>query len=79
MWIMVLTLHLNSAMKHLVFQESRTMKKMKMLRFSLIGLPGRIINGARQLVINITHGHSSLKVLLEARQRIIELGYVSSG
>jgi len=40
---------------------------------------GQIIKGARQLVVRITHGHPSLKVLLEARQRIMELGYVSSG
>ena len=32
-----------------------------------------------QLVIRITRGRPSLAVLLEARQRIMELGYASSG
>ena len=76
---MILALNLNSAMKQLVLRESWATKRMKALRFSLISLPGQIIKGARQLVVRITHGHPSLKVLLEARQRIMELGYVSSG
>jgi hypothetical protein len=78
-WIMVLALNLNSAMKQLVLTESWSAKRMKALRFSLINLPGRIMEGARQLVIRITQGHSSLTVLLEARQRIVELGYAPSG
>ena len=76
-WIMILALNLNSAMKHLVLTESWKTKRMKALRFSLISLPGRIIKGARQLVIRITQGHPSLSVLLQARQRIMELGYAS--
>jgi hypothetical protein len=78
-WIMILALNLNSAMKQLVLKESWATKRMKALRFLLISLPGRITKKAGQLVIRITHGHPSLKVLLEARQRIVELGYASSG
>jgi hypothetical protein len=78
-WIMVLALNLNSAMQHLVLKESWSAKRMKALRFSLISLSGRIIKGAGQLVIRITQGHPSLTVLLEARQRIMELGYAPSG
>ena len=66
-------------MKQLVLKESWSAKRMKALRFSLINLPGRIMEGARQLVIRITQGHPSLTVLLEARQRIVELGYAPSG
>ena len=78
-WIMILALNLNSAMKQLVLTESWSAKRMKALRFSLINLPGRIIEGARQLVIRIAQGHPSLTVLLEARQRIMELGHAPSG
>jgi hypothetical protein len=78
-WIMILALNLNSAMQHLVLKESWKTKRMKRLRFSLINLPGRIIQGARQLVIRIAQEHPSLTTLLEARQRIMELGYASSG
>ena len=78
-WIMILALNLNSAMKQLVLTESWKTKRMKGLRFSLINLPGRIIKGAQQLVIRIAHGHPSLTILIDARQRIMELGYVPSG
>jgi len=78
-WIMILSLNLNMAMKHLVLKESWSAKRMKALRFSLINLPGRIIEGARQLVIRIIQGHPSLTVLIEARQRIVELAHASPG
>ena len=78
-WIMVLSLNLNSAMKQLVLAESWATKRMKALRFSLISLPRRIIKRAGQLMIRIIHGHPSLAVLLEIRQRIMELGYGPSG
>lgn len=76
-WIMIFALNLNTAMKQLVLGESWAAKRMKALRFSLINLPGRIVTGARQLVIRIVQGHSSLPVLLEARQRILELAHAS--
>jgi len=76
-WIMILAFNLNSAMKSLVLNESWATKRMKALRFSLISLPGRIITRARQLVIRITRGHPSLAVLLQARQRIMELAHAS--
>jgi hypothetical protein len=78
-WIMILALNLNTAMKQLILKESWIAKRMKALRFSLINLPGRIVTGARQIVIRITQGHPSLIILLEARQRIMELGYASPG
>jgi hypothetical protein len=78
-WIMILALNLNSAMKQLVLTESWAAKRMKALRFSFISLPGRIIKGAHQLTIRIAQGHPSLAVLLEARLRIMELGYAPSG
>jgi hypothetical protein len=76
---MIRALNLNSAMKHLVLKESWVTKRMKALRFSLINLPGRIIERARQLMIRITRGHPSLPVLLEVRQRIMELAHASPG
>jgi hypothetical protein len=78
-WIMILAFNLNAAMKQLVLKESWTTKRMKALRFSLISLPGRIIDHARELVIRLVKGHPSLKVLLDARQRIMELLPLPSG
>jgi len=78
-WIMVLAFNLNSAMKQLVLKESWTAKRMKAIRFSLINLPGRVMEHAREVIIRITKGHPSLEVLLHVRQTIMELAYAPSG
>lgn len=75
--IMVLAFNLNSAMKQLVLEGSWVAKRMKTLRFSLINLPGRILDHARELVVRLAKGHPSLDVLLTARQRIMELGHAT--
>jgi len=75
--IMILAFNLESAMKHLALQGSWATKRMKAIRFSLINLPGRILNHARELVVRLTKGHPSFEVLLRARQRIMELGYAT--
>jgi hypothetical protein len=75
--IMILAFNLNAAMKHLALHESWATKRMKALRFSLINLPGRILEHARELVIRLATRHPSLEVLLAARQRIMELGHAS--
>ena len=68
-WIMILAFNLNAAMKQLALGESWATKRMKALRFSLISLPGRVIDHARELVIRLVKGHPSLEVLLDARQQ----------
>ena len=76
-WIMILAFNLNAAMKQLALGGSWVAKRMKALRFSLINLPGRILDHARELVVRLAKGHPSLEVLLAARQRIMELGHAS--
>jgi hypothetical protein len=71
--IMICAFNLNAAMKSLVLEASWITKRMKAIRFSLINLPGRIIERSRELIIRIAQGHPSLTVLLAARQRIMEL------
>ena len=78
-WIMVLAFNLNAAMKRLVLEGSWVTKRMKAIRFSLIGLPGRVINHARGLIVRLVKNHPSIEVLLRARQRILELGCVAPG
>jgi hypothetical protein len=75
-WIMVLAHNLNSAMKQLVLKGSWVHKRMKAIRFSLINLPGRIMEGAHEM-IRITRDHPSLDVILRARQRMMELAHAS--
>ena len=78
-WIMILAFNLNSAMKQLVLQGSWVGQRMKAIRFSLIGLPGRVMNHARGLIVRLVKNHPSLAVLVGARQRIMELDYIPSG
>jgi Transposase DDE domain group 1 len=77
--IMVLAHNLNTAMKNLVLRGSWVAKRMKAIRFHLINLPGRIMEKSRQLLIRLVQDHPSFDMLLSARQRIMELAYVSSG
>ena len=69
-WIMILSLNLNSIMKTLVLDESWGSKRMKAIRFSLINIPGRIINHARSLIIRISGSHPASELLLRARETI---------
>ncbi len=78
-WIMILAFNLHSAMKQLVLQGSWVGQRMKAIRFSLIGLPGRVMNHARGLIVRLVKNHSSLAILVRARQRILELAYTPSG
>ena len=78
-WIMILAFNLNSAMKRLVLQGSWVAQRMKAIRFSLIGLPGRVLNRARGLIVRLVKNHPSLEVLVKARQRIMQIGYAPSG
>jgi hypothetical protein len=78
-WIMILAFNLNSAMKRLVLQGSWVGQRMKAIRFSLIGLPGRVLKRARTLIVRLVKNHPSLEILVNARQRIMELGCMPSG
>src|SRR5512136_1142519 len=78
-WIMILAFNLNAARKELVLQGSWVTQRMKAIRFSLIGLPGRVMKHARGLIVRLVKNHPSLAVLVNARQRIMELHYAPSG
>jgi hypothetical protein len=71
--VTVLAFNLHMAMKRLALGGSWVAKRMKAIRFSLINLPGRIVDHARQLVIRLTCNHPSFALLIEARQRIMRL------
>ena len=54
-------------------------KRLKALRFALIGVPGRVVRHARRLWIRLSQGHPALPVLLGARQRLLALPRGSPG
>ncbi len=78
-WIMILAFNLNAIMKRLVLGESWTSKRMKAVRFSLIKLPGRVVNRSRSLIIRLTKNHPSLELLVDARRKIAMLKPVPCG
>ncbi len=69
--IMILALNLDATMKTLVLAESWSSKSPDLSgRFSLINLPGRVIEHSRRLLIRVTKGHPSFDLLVEARRKI---------
>jgi hypothetical protein len=79
-WIMILAFNLNAVMKrHILEEPSWASKRMKAIRFSLIGLPGRVVSRARRLIIRLVKGHPSLQVLVKARARILAFGGIPAG
>ena len=78
-WIMILAMNLNSAMKRLALAKSWASKRMKAIRFSLINIPGRIVEHSRDFIIRMVQGHPAVDLLIEARRRIMALSWVPSG
>ncbi len=78
-WIMILSLNLNNAMKRLVLSKSWVPKRMKAIRFSLINIPGRIVEHSRDFIIRLVKDHPAVDLLIEARNRIMMLSWAPSG
>ena len=68
--LMVLALNLNGAMKLLVLGQDWVPRRMKALRFGLIGLPGRMVCHARRLLIRLGANAATLGLLLAVRETI---------
>jgi hypothetical protein len=77
--LMILALNLNAAMKRLILGNGWATKRMKALRFHLIGLPGRVVSHARQLIIRLGAGAETLAVFVTARQTIRALACGPAG
>jgi hypothetical protein len=72
-WIMILAMNFNTIMKRLVLGGPWASRRMKAIRFSLINIPGRIIERSRDLIIRLVKGHPALELYLEARRRILAM------
>ena len=77
--LMILAHNLNTAMKRLVLGTGWLTKRMKALRFRLIGLPGRVVSHARKLIIRLGAGTEALGLIVSARQAIRALACGPSG
>jgi hypothetical protein len=69
-WMMVLALNLNQAMKGLVLGGSWMTKRMKAIRFSLINVPGRVMERSRQVFVKLD---SCFEWFVQIRARIAGL------
>ena len=72
-WIMILAMNLNTIMKRLVLGGSWVNRRMKAIRFSLIAIPGRIVERSRTLIIRLAKGHPAFDLYIEARRRIMAM------
>jgi hypothetical protein len=77
--LMILAHNLNTAMKRLVLGKDWLTRRMKALRFRLIGLPGRVVSHARKLIIRLGAGAEALDLIIAARQSIRALACGPSG
>jgi len=78
-WIMILAMNLNSIMKRVILGKSWASRRMKAIRFSLINMPGRIVERSRELIIRLVKDHQTFALFLEARSRIMGLVPAPSG
>ncbi|MFH1628234.1 MAG: IS1380 family transposase [Pseudomonadota bacterium] len=78
-WIMILAMNLNSIMKQVALGKSWASRRMKAIRFSLINIPGRIVERSRELIIRLVKDHPTFALFVEARSRIMGLIPVPSG
>ena len=79
-WSMMILAHnLNAAMKRLVLGKDWVTKRMKALRFRLIGLPGRVVNHARKPIVRLGAGAGALATFVSARQTIRALACGPAG
>lgn len=72
-WMMILSFNLNAIMKRLVLGGSWAVKRMKAVRYWIINLPGRVLEGSRRLRVRLSSNHPSLELLLRARKTILAL------
>ena len=63
--ITVLAFNLNSLMKRLVLPREWAPKRLKAICFGLMNLAGRMVCGARQLVIRLRQSHLAYQLPLE--------------
>ena len=79
-WALAILAHnLNVAMKRLVLGKDWAGKRMKALRFHLIGLPGRVASHARKLIVRLGGGAQALASVLDARRTIRALAQGPAG
>ncbi len=79
-WALMIPAHnLNTTKNRLVLGKNWASKRMKALRFRLIGLPGRVVSHARKLIIRLGAAPEVLGTIVTARQTIRALACGPAG
>ena len=71
--ISVLAFNLHVLMERLVLGAGWLGKRLKALRFALIGLPGRVVAHARRLWVRLPRGHPAYGDLVAARHHLLTM------
>ena len=71
--ISVLAFNLHVLMERLVLGAGWLGKRLKALRFALIGLPGRVVAHARRLWVRLPRGHPAYGDLVAARHQLLTM------
>lgn len=71
--IMQIALNLNEMFKKLALDASWATARLKKVRAHIVGVAGRVVEHARQVVIRLSDGHPSSKLIETARERILAL------
>jgi Transposase DDE domain group 1 len=77
--IVMLAFNLNARMIHLALPDGWASKRLKALRFALIGVAGRVLGHARRLIVRWAEGHPASTLLIEVRRRILAWAPVPTG
>ena len=73
--IMILALNLNVVMRRLVLGGPWANRRMKAIRFHVIGVAARVIEHSRRLRVRLDRDHPATELLIAARLRIAELAH----
>ena len=68
--IAALAFNVHTAGKDLLLGGSWVTRRLKTIRFQLITVPGRVIEGGRRLLLRIRQAHPAFSLLLQGRQRL---------
>lgn len=68
--IAALAFNVHTAGKGLLLGGSWVTRRLKTIRFQLITVPGRVIEGGRRLLLRIRQAHPAFSLLLQGRQRL---------
>jgi len=72
-WVAVLSFDLLMAMKRLALGEKWLPRRLKAIRFHVIGLPGQVVRHARSLTIKLGGGQEAFELMLAIRTAISSL------